>query len=90
MTTGLLIFDDDKTHNLQNKVERATQHYWNKHGHIPNTCIINPATDPENNKTVVVTINSNGYKMHMLTISQSRRILVNHFWLGQADKVVKA
>ena len=75
MRTGLLWFDDSKTRTLEEKVQRAKEHYAAKYYVEPDRAFVHPSTLGDKEELVI-----NG-----VTIKGSNLILPNHIWIGISD-----
>lgn len=74
MQIGMLWFDDS-SRPVAEKVRRAVTHYVEKYGREPTLCLVNPATLPEGS------VPANGVEM-----KPSRAIMPNHFWIGVGER----
>lgn len=76
MVEGLLWFDGNDGKSLEERLERAAQHFKNKFGVRPNACYLHPSTLfanlPFSEEFVV-----NGIRLY-----ESNSVLPDHFWLG--------
>ena len=72
MDTGLLWYDDSQA-DLASKVEGAAQRYHEKFGRRPDTCYVNPASLPGEDK---------GCCLDGIKVLATSAILPNHFWVG--------
>ena len=68
MKIGMLWFDNS-TQPLEEKVNRAAEYYRNKHGRMANTCYINKA-DGQPGKVAGVELRT------------SDQVMRGHFWMG--------
>jgi hypothetical protein len=75
MNFGMMWFDNDPKTGLVAKIERAAEYYRTKYGRIPNLCMINPKSMPEE---MPVTGN--------ITVRSQRTILPGHLWIGLDEK----
>lgn len=75
MRTGWLWFDDDPTTTLEQKVERAAQHYHEKFGIPPNICYVNPQM-----------VDAEGTHCGNIRILPAPHVLRHHFWLGRVTQ----
>jgi hypothetical protein len=74
MRTGMLWFDNS-TRSLKEKVKDASVFYQEKYGHAPTLCFVHPATlDGEEAR-------SNGVE-----VRKARTVMPNHFWIGVDNK----
>ncbi len=70
MEIGMLWYDDS-TRSLDDKVRRAAEFYSEKYGRQPTLCLVNPATwDKPDAKSLGI------------EVRQARLVLPNHFWIG--------
>lgn len=74
MKSGLLWYDGNGTKSLWDKIDEATQRYYEKFGVAPNTCYVNPKALPEGKTT-----------RGNLRVVSAPTILPNHLWLGISD-----
>jgi hypothetical protein len=70
MRTGMLWFDNS-TRSLKDKVSDASSFYKEKYGQLPTLCYVNPATLGESEAR------SNGVE-----VRETRTVMPDHFWIG--------
>ncbi len=70
---GLLWYDNDRTCDLNSKVERAALRYQAKFGHRPNVCYVHGASLERESEWQGV------------RIVGAPNILPNHFWIGHTS-----
>ena len=75
--TGMLWFDNDPKRPLEDKVQRAAQHYQVKNGRAPNLCCVHPSL-------------AKVEKIGEVTIRAMREVMPNHFLIGVEDRHVVA
>jgi len=75
LKTGLLWFDDT-TRDLAEKVLTAAQRYRQKFGAPPNLCLVHPST----------LSNGKVQKVGKVRVAPHRSVLPNHFWIGVEEK----
>jgi hypothetical protein len=75
MRNGMLWFDNRDDCDLQEKLDRAVQHYARQHGQRPTVCVVHPIM------MVGLTVEVKG-----LRLRTSNDVLPNHFWLGVDPK----
>lgn len=75
MEIGMLWFDDDKTRKLEEKVQRAVDHYLKKYGQKPTLCFVNPST-----------LNGGPDLLAGVQMRKSRSVMPNHFWIGYDER----
>ena len=73
MKQGLLWFDNDPKHSLEEKITQAAERYTQKFGQQPNTCYVNPQMVSGKEECKVLK------KVRVVT---AQNILPHHFWLG--------
>lgn len=73
MRIGMLWFDDNKSRNLEDKVERAAEHYEAKFALRPTICFVHP------------TMLGNTTKISGIEIKGSNTVLPHHLWIGRND-----
>lgn len=71
MQVGLLWFDDDKKRTLEEKVQRAVAHYFQKFGQRPSVCYLNPGT-----------MNGGPQAVSGVQLCTAKNVLLHHFWIG--------
>ncbi len=74
MEIGMLWYDDDHKRTLEEKVRRAATYYREKHGQMPNLCVINPRTAS----------NGAGQALQDIELRLAPNVLLHHFWVGVA------
>jgi len=75
MNIGMLWFDDDSRRTLEEKVQRAAEHYSDKYGHQATLCFVKPQT-----------LNGGPQRIAGIHIRNSRTVMPNHFWIGFEDR----
>lgn len=78
MRTGMLWFDDS-SRPMNEKVERAVTFYRDKFGRQPNLCLVNPETC-ELKQGVIAGVE----------LRQARMVLPDHLWVGVDEDAVAA
>ncbi len=78
MKTGMLWFDNS-TDNLADKIQRAAEYYQKKYGQRPTECYVHP-TMLKDKPGYIQKIW--GIEMHV-----SRHVLPNHLWIGVEKKL---
>ena len=73
MNIGMLWLDADKSRSFDEKVKLAVEYYKNKHGRLPELCIVN---------TEMLTDQK---KVGRVQVIPQKTILPNHFWLGMEN-----
>jgi len=84
MDVGMLWFDNDKSADLNTKLDRAAKYYQKKYGQTPNLCFVNPCMLPTNGKAP--TKQTSVVKAANIEVRESKTMLPNHFWLGIQQK----
>jgi hypothetical protein len=74
MEIGMLWFDNS-SRSLGDKVSRAVAYYTQKYGRAPTMCLVNPATLDGGEGTVAG-----------VQLRQARSVLPDHFWIGVDEK----
>ena len=77
MDIGMLWFDDS-SRTLKEKVERAVSFYAEKYGQAPTLCLINPAG-----------LNGKEGEVKGVTIRPARSVMPHHLWVGVDDQIEK-
>ncbi len=72
MNIGMLWFDNDPSVALKAKVERASDYYRQKYGHLPDLCMVHPS---------MLTDRVSG--VGKVSIQANRAILPGHLWIGE-------
>lgn len=73
MNTGLMWLDTDGKRSLEDKVQRAADHYREKYGRLPELCLVNCKLLTEDKK------------VGRVLVQPSKTVLPGHFWLGTAN-----
>lgn len=71
MKTGMLWLDADARRTFDEKVQRAVDYYQQKYGAMPDLCLVNTASLPDEEKNVGT-----------VKIERTRTVLPHHFWVG--------
>jgi hypothetical protein len=74
MRIGMLWFDDNKSRDLSDKVERAAEHYEAKFGLRPTVCFVHPSM------LIKATSPIGG-----IELKGSNTVLPHHLWIGRND-----
>ena len=74
MRIGMLWFDDNKSRDLSDKVERAAEHYEAKFGLRPTVCFVHPSM------LIKATSPIGG-----IELKGSNTVLPHHLWIGRSD-----
>jgi hypothetical protein len=80
MHAGMLWFDNSSK-TLEDKVKKATEYYKNKYGRSPDLCLVHPSMikgNPQNNVKVT--------DVDGMTVRAFRPVLPGHIWIGIEDK----
>lgn len=70
MNIGMMWLDDDKRRSLEEKVQRAAEHYREKYGCFPELCFVNKGVVAEDRK------------VGKLLVKPALTVMPYHFWLG--------
>lgn len=73
MNSGLMWLDTDRKRSLEEKVQRAADHYREKYGRFPELCLVNSKALAEEQK------------MGRVMVQPSKTVLPGHFWLGRSN-----
>lgn len=79
---GLLWFDSSPNRTLEQKVQRAVDHYAAKFGRQPTVCYINKRSVPEREQGTVTAFQM---LVGSVQVSVLPSVLPNHFWLGEEE-----
>jgi len=71
---GLLWFDNDPRHTLEEKIAQAAERYFQKFGQRANTCYVNPGMFPE----------QGGLQANGVRVVAAPYVLPHHLWVGIA------
>ena len=71
MKVGWMWLDNDPGRSIEEKIQRAAQHYRTKFGRFPNTCYVNQRS-----------ITGDGFQCGKVKVVAAHNILPHHFWLG--------
>jgi hypothetical protein len=74
MKIGMLWLDDDKQRSLDEKVERAVEHYREKYGRLPELCFVNPNMVGEGMQRV-----------GKVEVRPFPQVQPHYFWLGMSQ-----
>lgn len=74
MRTGMLWFDNS-SRSLTEKVADASSFYKDKYGQSPTLCFVNPAT-----------LNGNEARSNGVEVREARTVMPDHFWIGVDPK----
>jgi hypothetical protein len=77
MEIGMLWFDDGSKP-LQEKVEQAASFYEDKFGSRPTHCLVHPST-----------LNGGEGLVGSVMVRKARNVMPNHYWIGIEDKPKK-
>jgi hypothetical protein len=77
MDIGMLWFDD-RSKPLQEKVEQAAAFYEDKFGNKPTHCLVHPST-----------LNGGEGLVGSVMVRKARNVMPNHYWVGVEDKPKK-
>jgi hypothetical protein len=78
MKIGMLWFDNDQKHTLDQKIQGAATYYATKYGAQPNLCYVHPSlmpTVPEGTE----------YKAGGVEVRGTRSVMPNHLWIGVVE-----
>jgi hypothetical protein len=75
MDIGMLWFDDSSTA-LQDKVSQAVSFYQDKFGETPTHCLVHPQTLKEEAEGIVAGVQ----------VRTARNVMPNHYWIGVDEK----
>ncbi len=78
MEIGMLWFDDGSKP-LQEKVEQAAAFYEDKFGNKPTHCLVHPST-----------LNGGEGLVGSVMVRKARNVMPNHYWIGVEDKPKKS
>ncbi len=73
MKIGMLWLDADKKRTLDEKVKRAAEYYEEKYGRIPELCLVNAKSLPQEKK------------IGCIVVQPANSIIPHHFWLGMSS-----
>ena len=73
MKIGMLWLDADKKRTLDEKVKRAAEYYEEKYGRIPELCLVNAKSLPQEKK------------IGRIVVQPANSIIPHHFWLGMSS-----
>ncbi len=82
MDCGLLWFDDD-SRGIEEKVQRAAAHFQRKYGRMPNVCFVHPSMLGGNGKPQML-------RAGEVEVRPGRAILPDHFWLGVEEQETRS
>lgn len=85
MDIGMLWFDNDSSTSFQRKVKRASAHYQEKFGRVPDTCVVHPSMVENGFRDL--TQDEAGSRVGTLVVEKSERVLPHHFWIGVSNGV---
>lgn len=74
MNIGMLWYDDDRKRTLEEKVNRAADHYRQKFGRAPTLCLVNPRS-----------LNGDPTRVSKIELRSAHNVLQHHFWMGIAE-----
>jgi hypothetical protein len=77
MDIGMLWFDDS-SRTLKDKITRAVDYYKEKYGSAPTHCVVNPAT-----------LNGGEAVMAGVEVQAARSVLQHHFWIGVDETAMR-
>lgn len=72
MKSGLLWYDNSSAF-IENKIEQAAKRYQEKFGQMPNVAFVNPKDEPKDQKVKNILVKSKA------------TIMPNHIWLGMSE-----
>ncbi len=78
MDIGMLWYDDS-SRSLKEKVQRAVEFYTQKYGRTPTLCLINPAS-----------LNGGERESTPVPIRAARSVMPNHLWIGVDEEVERS
>jgi len=81
MTSGMMWHDNSSTP-LAQKVAKAAAYYLKKYGHAPELCLVNPSMKIDSD-----TVNS--ASGNSITIRQSKIVLPDHLWIGVEEMPIE-
>jgi hypothetical protein len=70
MNVGMMWLDDDKRRSLEEKVQRAADHYREKYGRLPELCLVNTK------------MLGDAKSIGKIKVIPIKTVLPYHFWLG--------
>jgi hypothetical protein len=73
METGMMWLDTDGKRSLDEKVQRAVDHYREKYGRLPELCLVNSKLIADDTK------------VGRVLVQPCKTVLPGHFWLGVAN-----
>ena len=76
MKTGMLWFDNDTQHALDQKIQRAAAYYRQKYGSPPTLCIVHPTMLP------AAQSGADAYKAGAIEVRAAGWVLPNHYFIG--------
>ena len=71
MKIGMLWFDDDPDRDIQSKVQRAADYYFQKYGSRPTVCFVHPSM-----------VKPGLRRAGRVEIRPSEVVLPHHLWIG--------
>ena len=74
MQIGMYWYDDDKKTDLDSKVKRAAEYYFNKYGQQPDTCYIHTSM-----------LEGASRMCGDVRVRSINNVIRNHFWLGVSE-----
>ena len=75
MQIGMLWFDDSSSP-LGDKVEQAVAYYRQKYGHGPTHSLVNPKT-----------LNGGKGSISGVVVSEAHNVMPNHYWIGTDQSI---
>lgn len=93
MRIGMLWFDDNKTRDLADKINRANVHYQEKYGIEPDICYVHPSMIEEYMRQVIASGQTIDEKTDVLkgeaviqgiAVKPSNTVLPHHLWIGRS------
>lgn len=85
MDIGMLWFDNEPSTSFQRKVKRASAHYQDKFGKVPDTCVVHPSMIENGSRELLQ--EEGETRVGTLIVEKSERVLPHHFWIGVSNGV---
>lgn len=77
MEIGMLWYDNG-TSKIKERVQRAAEYYTDKYGRKPNLCLVNPAM-----------IKGEASKVNGVQVRTAEAVMPDHFWIGVDEAAAK-
>ncbi len=74
MNIGMLWFDDS-SRPLKEKIRRAVEFYTEKYGREPTLCLVNPKT-----------LNGGGGAVGGIEVREGASVMLDHYWIGVEER----